>query len=199
MLFQNGLGFQNKICSALPEHNIWAAVTTHGARKKDKSDGPHVYHTGEGETWFGALQVGLQLNSELPNIQGLLPKKMDAVYCDDIQRLLWLKLAVNSVINPLSILYNTNNGNLLSAQFSDHLNRLISEIAFFLSKKNLSCKHTFSEKVYSVLENTSENISSSLQDFRNGQQTELPFINGYLLKVAKESNIEMFEHKKTSK
>nr|POE90010.1 putative 2-dehydropantoate 2-reductase [Quercus suber] len=111
------------------------------------------------------------------------------------------KLAVNSILNPLTSLLDCRNGHLnandgisrtmrlMLAETSLVINSLpelrsIPGVPMRFSSKRLEqiCK--------SVANTTSENISSMLADVRAGNRTEIDYINGYIVKRGDELGIK---------
>lgn len=107
------------------------------------------------------------------------------------------KLAVNCIINPLTVLLDSRNGSILS-NFSLSRVRylLLAEISLVLQGlPELSgipnVKLRFSPErldqiITGVATKTSENISSMLGDVRRGVRTEVEYINGYIVKRGEE-------------
>ncbi|EPS41561.1 hypothetical protein H072_4585 [Dactylellina haptotyla CBS 200.50] len=103
------------------------------------------------------------------------------------------KLAVNAVINPLSVMFNCYNGQLL---YNFPISRMFRLIIFEISKviaampelDNLVDREIrFSPErlekvVVGVAKKTATNISSMLQDVRAGKPTEVEYINGYVVR-----------------
>ncbi|KAI9708747.1 MAG: hypothetical protein M1820_003702 [Bogoriella megaspora] len=120
------------------------------------------------------------------------------------------KLAINCIINPLTVLLDARNGAIL---FNFHITRvfrlLISEISLVFRSlpelqgtPNLKLKFSpdrIETLVVSAANATSENVSSMLADVRAGRQTEIEYINGYVVKRGEELGIRcamnyMVEH-----
>lgn len=111
------------------------------------------------------------------------------------------KLAVNSVLNPMTALLDHRNGSLLYNFALSRAQRiLLAEISLVIrSLPELqgipNVPHRFSASrletlVIGVAGKTARNISSTLADVRNGQQTELEYINGYIVKRGEELGIK---------
>jgi len=108
---------------------VLAATTTHGAWLKgpeldDPPDLRHVVHAGNGQTWVGPLLArGVDASAN-----DATSERARAAACafgsgglgaqveDELQtqRRLWLKLAANAVLNPLTALWNVRNGGVLA-------------------------------------------------------------------------------------
>lgn len=111
------------------------------------------------------------------------------------------KLAVNSVLNPLTVLLDTRNGGILhNFALTRTLRLLLAETSLVIRSlpelQNLPNVNTrFSSErlemlVISVAKLTRENISSMLADVRGGRKTEVEFINGYIVKRGEEVGIK---------
>ncbi|KAK3358549.1 ketopantoate reductase PanE/ApbA C terminal-domain-containing protein [Lasiosphaeria ovina] len=110
------------------------------------------------------------------------------------------KLVVNSIINPLTAIFNCKNGEL----FADPKNVALMSIlvretsaivrALLPQKSHPAIMDTFTNKyleelVLSVAEKTGGNTSSMLQDVRAGRRTEIDYMNGYLVESAGRLNL----------
>lgn len=114
------------------------------------------------------------------------------------------KLAVNAVINPLTALNDCLNGMIAESSMVEGMRSdfddLISEISqVFCSLPELQgipgSKERFSREslrnaILNVASATAQNRSSMLQDVSKGSETEIHYINGYIVRKAQELGIE---------
>jgi len=111
------------------------------------------------------------------------------------------KLAVNSVLNPLTALLDARNGSILhNFSLTRTMRLLLAETSLVIRSlpelQNIPNIHTrFSAQrletlVVSVANTTRDNISSMLADVRAGRQTEVEYINGYIVKRGEELGIK---------
>ncbi|RAL67811.1 hypothetical protein DID88_008538 [Monilinia fructigena] len=109
-------------------------------------------------------------------------------------------IAVNSVIGPLSVIFDCSNDQLLynfqASQTIKSLLREISEVLIKLPELNTVPKistrfgkRRLESMVLSVLARTGKNVTSMLQNVRSGMKTDIDFYNGYLARRAKELGI----------
>ncbi|KAI9819193.1 MAG: hypothetical protein M1827_007349 [Pycnora praestabilis] len=119
----------------------------------------------------------------------------------DLMQLQIEKLAVNAIINPLTAMFDSSNGELLfNFAFTRVMRLLLAEISLVIrSLPEIqgvpNVKMRFSPErletlVVSVANKTSTNTSSMLQDVRAGKITEVDFINGYIVKRGEEMGIK---------
>lgn len=110
------------------------------------------------------------------------------------------KLAVNAVVNPLTVLYDCRNGELLENFHITLTMRLIlqevsavlcalPELAGVQGREVRFSAERLYDIVVSVSRATGENWSSMVQDVRNGKQTEVDYINGWVVKKAREVGV----------
>ena len=107
------------------------------------------------------------------------------------------KLVVNAVINPLTGLHDIQNGHILEARFADEVTAILSEIsALALHLPDLSFLTTAEREdlftvdrlrrlVIQVATKTAHNSSSMREDIRGGRETEIAYINGYIVRNGK--------------
>lgn len=118
----------------------------------------------------------------------------------DLMQLQLEKLVMNAVINPLTALLDIFNGSLLNNTYYTHVIRLlIAEISLVIRSlpelqgvPNVDQRFSAARLeriVFDVIKNTAENSSSMRQDVRHHKETELEFINGYIVKRGEEMGI----------
>jgi 2-dehydropantoate 2-reductase len=182
VLLQNGMGQHEQVQTRFPNHVIFAASTTEGAYKKDKHT---VIHAGQGVTQWGYYSSS--------NSSSSIPLKLDISqligshqWSDNIESVLIAKLALNAIINPLTVKYNCQNGALVNDPIiTQELKILCDETDAFFNAMQWPLDFDLTEKVKTVAQLTATNNSSMLQDIRAKRETEIDFINGYLLRQAK--------------
>lgn len=148
-----------------------------------------------GETWPASAKTILQAltASSLLAGKGITSTEL-------IQQQLQ-KLAVNSIINPLTALLDRPNGTLLQEDaFIETMRLMLSETSeIFAALPELKAVPDVRERlgtekleaaVRDVANGTAHNISSMLSDIRIGQQTEIGYINGYIVRRGREVGIE---------
>lgn len=110
------------------------------------------------------------------------------------------KLAVNCVINPLTVLLDARNGAILyNYALTRTMRLLLAEISLvFRSLPELQYIPNVNSRfdpgrletlVVSVAQRTKDNISSMLADVRAGRNTEIDFINGWVVKRGEEVGV----------
>lgn len=187
LILANGYGPQQYIRASYSSLKIWGASTTDGAYRSATN---LIHIAAEGETLIGPLTqtaAGLPLNwNSLPGVSLI----------DDIDTVLWQKLAVNGCINPLSVKYDCLNGELLDGgEREEHLTCVALEIETLSDSLNRPLfKTSLIEEVRRVAKLTGSNVSSMLQDRRAGRQTEINQISGTLCTAGKQSGIALPEN-----
>lgn len=105
-----------------------------------------------------------------------------------------LKLVVNAIINPLTVIFNCKNGQLIDEPPRVTLMKLLAtetgtvvRALLQASRQDITCfsDDKLVDLVMTVAEKTGQNTSSMLQDIQAGRQTEVDYINGYLTTQAK--------------
>ena len=115
-------------------------------------------------------------------------------WTDDIDRERWRKLAVNALINPLTVIFDCHNGGLRTHPEAIELrNAMRGEIEALFAALQLDSNETLlHEHTEDVIKATHENISSMLQDFRHGRDNnELSYIMRPLIHAADAHGIDV--------
>ncbi|MFT6311438.1 MAG: 2-dehydropantoate 2-reductase [Porticoccus sp.] len=183
VLLQNGMGIAEQLINLLPNNPLLLASTTGGANVSKPFT---VNAAGDGKTILGAYRQSQ--HALCPQIVSLLPlQPSPVIVSNNIYSQLWLKLAVNCIINPLTAVNNCANGELLKR---DDIIAKTGLLAKEISLVANACGQNIEEKIIlntvsEVAKETADNISSMLQDVRANRKTEIDFINGYLERQAK--------------
>jgi len=109
------------------------------------------------------------------------------------------KLAINIVANPLTAILNESNAVLLQPPLLPTIQALIGETAAIIralaqlkgitgSRERFSAR-TLESRVMGYLVRVPENTTSMCQHLRAGKKTEIEYINGYLVKRAREMGV----------
>jgi 2-dehydropantoate 2-reductase len=184
---QNGMGTLADI--ALPSHcNIIHAVTTDGAWR----DGNNVHVVAENSTWFGNGMPVID-----PQIAPLQNHWHGFQWDKDIDCRQWQKLAINAVINPLTAIYQCQNGDLIKHEETHKLmKQLAKEIDQALPLWMPDWPGNSYQQAKQIAQQTANNTSSMLADIRARRSTEIDFINGHLVASAKKYGLNLPTHEK---
>ena len=190
VLLVNGMGILERLQSAYPHHDIFCATTTAGAYRL----GPlHIQPAGNGQTRVGRQQQ----TQPAPWFDGWRKALHDCQWDADIEGALWHKLAINSVINPLTAIHRCRNGQLAER---DALRDLVQQLCQEASQISYAAGFTqtaqsLQKDVECVIRDTADNRSSMLQDIEAGRPTEIDYITGYLLTIADAHGIVSAQHR----
>ena len=181
------------------ETTITLASTTHGAYRYTNEDSGHndqtksysIVHAGIGSTF-----VESQPMANLCEATGLR-----ATYAspDEMNILLWKKLATNCAINPLTAVHKCVNGEIanMDAKTRATMDGIIKEVSLIARKdaaerglsddliKELGYESLVSF-VNNVIRDTASNKSSMLQDVLAERETEINYLNGYVARIGRE-------------
>eukprot|EP00594_Rhizosolenia_setigera_P009666 CAMPEP_0178973658 /NCGR_PEP_ID=MMETSP0789-20121207/21877_1 /TAXON_ID=3005 /ORGANISM="Rhizosolenia setigera, Strain CCMP 1694" /LENGTH=308 /DNA_ID=CAMNT_0020661613 /DNA_START=152 /DNA_END=1078 /DNA_ORIENTATION=- len=190
------------------EADFILASTTHGAYrgnditlsdyKSNKQSTPqiihNVVHAGKGKTFIEDKNLAHLFHSS----------KLNCYYSDhdEINTILWKKLAANCVINPLTALHNIRNGEIRALSLEGYDNNIIID-GIIQEVSAVASAHSHNKKnfmgldyanlslfVNEVIHDTCDNKSSMLQDVLACRETEIDYLNGYIHSLGKIYNIE---------
>lgn len=183
LLLANGLGYTDELRRALPDIDYYLGSTTEGAYRLRPL---HIRHAGRGYTRIGKPGCSTPPGWFEAWSRAVQPGSWD----DDIRATLWLKLAINCAINPLTALHRCRNGELAKPPLATRVLELCDEIASVCTAAGfpITCADLH-HRVREVIEATAANRSSMLQDVLAGRRTECDYISGYLVATARRHNI----------
>lgn len=184
---QNGIGHVQMLTERLGSERVAVAVTTLGARALGPAG---VEHTGEGWVAIG-FPDGVAAHRERKKIQVvencLVVAGFDVRLSKEISKDVWNKLVINSVINPLTAIHGITNGSLLASPFLlQVMRRLYHEAIMTAGLAGITLDEELWKELLEVCRRTARNRSSMLQDVEAGRRTEIEWINGSLVRIARE-------------
>lgn len=191
---------------------LLVATSTHGAWSRGARD---VHHAGKGETWIGPLgratpRPGLQsalLGGRALKVMGdaratataqeFLANHGLGAHIEDAaatERRLWLKLAANAVLNPLTALWDCQNGEVLRRSEGREMTQAvcgeISDLASSLASSELQMSTAeLVQFVHDCAAANALNYSSMHQDVKYGRRTEVEYLNGWIARKSVEVGI----------
>lgn len=185
ILMHNGMGCAELVQQLLPDNPIICATTANASLLH----GPlNIQQTGLGATCLGAFNDLATHYKDL--VQPLNLALENTCWAEDIKQKLWLKLLINSVINPLTAIFKIKNGGLQEAAFQQQIISISREgLLIADAEKIYFQEHELLEIIRQVIVATAENYSSMNRDLFFQRNTENEYINGYLLKKARQHNI----------
>jgi 2-dehydropantoate 2-reductase len=147
-----------------------------------------IRHTGRGITKVGNIyKKDEEMAKKIVNI--LKESRFNSEYSKNIKNEIWIKGAINSCINPLTAILEIKNGQLRDENISPLIDCLIDENSMVLS--SLGIDIDFRSLLLDVIDKTSENYSSMLQDIMHKKRTEIDQITGKIIEYASKKNIEI--------
>lgn len=154
-------------------------VTTHGAFRQSGE----LVHAGRGESWLGWANPEVSGENDIPaEILTVLGAALPPLAAEaDMTRRRWHKLAVNCLINPLTVIHECRNGELLDLPLNDLMLTLATEISWLAAHYDVDLP---ADEIVAlarrVARQTASNWSSMLSDVRNQRPTEIDYLNGFI-------------------
>lgn len=186
----NGLGHVQTLAQHIGQHRTLAATTTHGAYKE--SDGT-VHWAGKGELHIASTPFGPSREVVESLLEALDSAGLSPVLMNDAAEMIWGKVMLNLSINPLAALAGVKNGALLAPGLFDACMTIYREAAKVarLERINVVDEVGFEQQLRHVLETTSENSCSMLQDIKRGKATEIASLNQAIVRLAENHGLEV--------
>jgi 2-dehydropantoate 2-reductase len=213
---QNGFGNTDIMAKFIPREQIIAGVVSWGATKTEP--GKIMITSKAGEFVLGFEDGKNVKDQRLEEMKAYLDHWKPTTLTDNIVGFRWSKVIVNSVISPLSALFDLTIGELMRHEILSEIMGDIKREGIHIAKANnvalekidrISLRSFFYkpkpyDKFFSRLKfrflsglvkqitiKRHGNIKSSLLgDFKAGRKTEIEFINGYIVGKAKEIGLE---------
>lgn len=191
--YQNGLGNVEKIAESVGASRTIPARVIFGSRVL-KPGFVQVTVIAE-PTALGRLNDGpdegiVREIAELMNKAGI-----PTVYAENIEGLIWAKVAYNSALNPLSALLDVPYGRLMDTEETKMIMKnVIYELYIVAKTKNIPMiiptpEEYIQQLFYKLIPPTAEHYASMREDLKQGKRTEIDALNGAIVKLGEELGI----------
>jgi 2-dehydropantoate 2-reductase len=189
---QNGVGNADAILGVV-DHPVLAAAVWVGAYM----EGPGVVrHTGRGELVLGVARAGAHRNGASSHAERVAAMFESAhVACpvaDDVDGVLWHKLAINCAFNAVSALGRSRYGRMAHDAATREV--MASAVRETLAVARASGIALDEDEVHAAVWRTADAMatqySSTAQDILRGKPTEIDMLNGYVAERGKALGID---------
>ncbi len=180
---QNGIGNEETLSKYVS--NVLGGVTTYASNLVDYG---WIEFAGVGENYIG--RTNGVIDDDVIQVVGILNDVgLKAYAVEDIVRRKWIKVVINSAINPITAILRVRNGEILSDELWELAVRVLKEGERVL--KAMGFEETLEDVLRDVVKMTAKNKSSMLQDVERGKRTEIDFINGAIVRKAEELGFDV--------
>ena len=177
---QNGLGHSEILAHRLGRQRTLGGAITHGAWKDGESG---VHWVGRGNIQMGSLDEGEipELAKEL--LQVFEYSNLNPIWSDNVQNIVWNKLLLNVAINPVCAIAGVRNGALIEVPelWQQAMSAMLEAAAIARASGVDLGDLDLEEHLRKVVEATSENRCSMLQDLMAGRATEIDSLCGAIV------------------
>lgn len=200
LCLQNGIGLADSLIEGNIGQAVFSAVTTEGAKRPQCNE---IFHTGSGNTMIGITKKGTTSTKSSEdtkkygeNLTDIFQKAgFQSFLSNKIDIEIYKKLLINCIINPLTAIWRIPNGELIAnADRIKLVQQLCQEAEGICQASGIPIDFDLYDQVVQVCKGTFSNTSSMLKDVLQGNQTEIDYINGHLVKLALAANIEAPMH-----
>ena len=173
---QNGIGVRSYVAAALGR-DVDRGLVFFGANSQ---------HSGT-VTYYPA--AGIRLHASAVNRafcrllhKGLVPGEIS----EDFQAMVWKKLVINCVANPLAGILNISNYDITRPILNDAKAAIIAEVQAIAAAEGVELNVTVADMNRYL---ASENTPSLVADLKRHQKTEIEFINGAVVRMAEKHGL----------
>lgn len=180
LLVQNGYGIKELAQRVLGTHpaakNIFQAISSVGAT---------LVAAGEINYFGGGLRI--EPDFAASDFAGVWENSfLNCEYSQDFNKDVWRKLVINSVVNPLTALLDVSNASLAGEGYQRIKNQVLEESLLIAAEAGYQIDLSL-EKFNNFI--NSDNSSSMRQDLKKGTRSEIDFINGALVQIARQHGL----------
>jgi len=192
ILAHNGILTPTEMCLNSINNVVLTLLTTHACLKPNAL---HAIHTGLGSSDIGIQQGTLSVTQQQRLITLLNHALPNVNWHAHIQLQQWLKLAVNCIINPLTALDNVDNGVIATPKYHTITKQLLTELILVANTQHIPLEfHELFCRIQQVAQATAHNCSSMRADLLAKRETEIDYINGYIVKCAELHGVSVPAH-----
>ncbi len=192
IILQNGWGNDAAYLRNFPKEQVYSARVITGFQRTAPNVSNITVHTAP--ILLGSL-YGLDPAPLAPLAQAISQGGIPSEVTEDVGKALWAKMLYNCTLNPLGAVLGVHYGALTECQQSvEIMNDLIDEIFAVMEAAGYSTywdtPESYRKQFYSKLvPDTYQHNSSTLQDIRRKQPTEIDTLTGKILELGRQYHI----------
>jgi 2-dehydropantoate 2-reductase len=179
LVLQNGLGNEDVVKSVVGSRvKVLRAITTMAA----EFFRPGEIRYWQGETIIERAEAAARI-AETFNDCGL-----KTIVCEDVNKEIWSKLVVNSVVNPLTAVFRVRNNEIRADSLKTIRHQIVKECVAVGRTQGIKFPANLAEKIDDGIANYT-NFSSMCQDIIKGKKTEIDFLNGKIVELGRKNRV----------
>ena len=186
LLIQNGYGVKDIAKEALngviAEKNIYQAIASVGVVFRE----PGII-----DFWGGGIKVEKPF-TETEYAEVFADTFLDFKATRSIDKAIWYKLVINSVINPLSVIFRAKNKVVAETQYNGLKEKILKEGIAVAKSEGFDVSMTIGMFNSYV---DSDNYTSMLQDHFHKRKNEIDFINGAIIEFGEKNRVDVSVNK----
>ena len=189
LLIQNGIGSEDPLLTAFPEHEIYSAVAYIGVTRIDPC---HLNHQGVHRLVFGRCDGRPASAKAAALAQAWGAVGVEARAVDDIRYFRWKKLLWNTPFNPVSVI----GGGLNTRELTDGgevealCAGVMAEVAAVAAAEGVALEPELLEETMAYTRSFPPYKTSMLVDFEAGRPMEVDAIVGNVLRRARARGVD---------
>jgi 2-dehydropantoate 2-reductase len=194
VLFQNGWGNAEKFTEYFPKKRTYSGRVITGFVRPKENEVEITVHA-------EAIHIGSLFGGELPGVSALSEAiNNGGIPCElteDVGKDLWAKMLYNCALNPLGAILDVPYGILGERESTrEIMDGIITEVFAVMNAAGYQTHYESAEHFRQVfyerlVPDTAEHRSSTLQDIAAKKRTEIDALNGAVIKLAAEYNINV--------
>ncbi len=197
VFMQNGMGYEVPFLEYFSEEEIYHSRIITGFVKEAPNKVNITAH--QAPIAIGSI-YGEDNAVVAPLAEAINKSGLPAQVEDELSKVLWAKFIYNTTLNPLSAILNMSYGELAESDYAHSIMDILIEETFEVIKASGSktywenadqYRETLFEEMIPV---TGAHRSSTLQDIKKKQKTEIDALTGSLLAVASQCNVAVPVH-----
>lgn len=183
---QNGLRHYDRLLNAVGENRSFAGVTYQGT----VTEGPgYIRVTSSGPSTFGGTNDAGARRIESALVDAGFPVEL----VDDPRAHIWAKQLISLPIKPLAALTHLSNGELIATPETRGLmEQIVAEAEAVADRRGIDIPMDDPmAEVATTCEESHSHYSSMLQDVRAERKTEIDDVNGSIVDIAHEEDVDV--------
>jgi len=185
LTIQNGLGNADILAEHV-DSEVMNGATFMGALLVEHG---HIEETNHASTWVGPHRGELATAERFADAFADTDLEFDVI--EDVPNAVWTKLLVNAAVNPIAALTRRKLGTLLRNERTEKLLFDVAREGKRVAEANgVEPLHDPVDLIEMGRDTADETEPSMLQDVDHGRPTEIGFLNGAIVDVAAEADVE---------